>query len=756
MTRYWWAFLFLPVVAPVMWFYWDPAYYIFGGDTPNWISFANIVEWHFPYLWNEFDGAGHPFANNVPIPTALFFWAFSKLGFPILIAQMSFFVAFSALSAFGIYRIGKLYFDNESLPLFVIVASLFYLLNPFGFYGENRRIFTTEFVVAYHLLPLFVSYLLVAIENSKLNVREALLAALTSVALHNFNLVPAISYIGISYLAIALFFIIARRDKIPAIIKFFAIFLAVSFVLLAYHLYGMFQYYSVSNLASDLAGIVPAKIQSTADLLVRTLFFSGGGRNAPIEIAAYFLPLLIGIVALLRPTSTHLVWVSCVLMVVSLFMMDAGKLATNLFGLTETTSFIYAIFRFPHIKFTAPYILSVALLCGIVLARFTNKKIIVVFVSALFILIWNPRAYTTWLPIQLHRPDDWLALSDFLQSEKRDTLPPQRILKIPSIEYFKDGVGGEEFDHTPPLRATFSRPWMVHSTALGLLVPAPLFSTDMTIGARLNSCVSRIFRNESTPQETAALIKTLGIGRVLLSKKFTYLDAWTPPEYKRKMRRLVNQVQFEIPHGGTPFANDGLKLSDLTVKPLPLIYVADQVERISALTFSTCAFAQPDDGGRLAPAFYAEIAQNIVPKLAAWLPPSHASAEFKSQAPGKYLVHVTSVSAKDPIVLVLNNTYADWVVETSGGEASNGYFRDRRFPVNGFATAWILDVPTICKTSSCRINSAGEYDFDLTISYAPQAAYQLLLFSAILVFTFIVFLLTFGKIGKFPNNGPAK
>ena len=158
----------------------------------------------------------------------------------------------------------------------------------------------------------------------------------------------------------------------------------------------------------------------------------------------------------------------------------------------------------------------------------------------------------------------------------------------------------------------------------------------------------------------------------------------------------------------------------------------------------------------MAPAFYAEIAQNIVPKLAAWLPPSHASAEFKSQAPGKYLVHVTSVSAKDPIVLVLNNTYADWVVETSGGEASNGYFRDRRFPVNGFATAWILDVPTICKTSSCRINSAGEYDFDLTISYAPQAAYQLLLFSAILVFTFIVFLLTFGKIGKFPNNGPAK
>lgn len=756
MTRYWWAFLFLPVVAPVMWFYWDPAYYIFAGDTPTWISFSSLIDWHFPYLWDEFDGAGHPFANNVPVPTALFFWVFSKLGFPILIAQMSFFVALSALSAIGIYRIGKLYFDNESLPLFVIVASLFYLLNPFGFYGENRRIFTTEFVVAYYLLPLFVSYLLVAIENSKLNVREALLAALTSVALHNFNLMPAISYIGISYLAIALFFIIARRDKIPALIKFFTIFLAVSFVLLAYHLYAMFEYYSVSNLASDLAGIVPAKIQSTADLLVRTLAFSGGGRDAPIMVFAYFLPLLIGVVALLRPTSTPLVWVSCVLMVVSLFMMDAGKWATNLFGLTETTSFIYGIFRYPHIKFTAPYILSVALLCGIVMARFTNKKIIIVLASALFIIVWNPRACTTWMPIQLHRPTDWLALSAFLQGEKRDTRPPQRILKIPSIEYFKDGVGGDEFDHTPPLRATFSRPWMVHSAALGLLVPAPLFSLDMTTGARLNPCVRRIFRNESTPQETAALIKTLGIGRVLLSKKFTYQDAFTPSEYKRKMRRLISQVQLEIPHSSIPFANDGLELSDLTIKPLPLIYVADQVERISAQTFNTCAFVQPDDGGRLAPAFYAETAQNIVPKLAAWLPPTHASAAFKRQAPGKYLVHVTGVSAKDPIVLVLNNTYADWVVETSGGVASKGYFRDRRFPVNGFATAWILDVPTICKTSSCRVNSAGEYDFDLTISYGPQIIYQSLLFGAILVFTFIVYLLTFGKIGKFPNNGLAK
>lgn len=733
----------MPVIAPVMWFYWDTTYYISGGDTQNWISFSNIIEWHFPYLWDEIDGAGFPFANNAAIPTAIFFWLFAKLGVPVLVAQMSFFVTLSALSAIGIYRIGKLYFNHDTLPVFVFVTTIIYLLNTFGFYGENRRIFTTEFIVAYYLLPLFVSYILTVIEYPKLTLREALLAGLTSVALHNFNLVPAVSYVGISYFSIALFYIIFQREKCFVILNFLAIFLAVSFLLIAYHLFAMFQYFQISDLAANLATIVNNDVKSTADLLINTLMFTAGGReiSSPLLVAVYLLPLLVAVTAFFGSPPKRLVLMSVMLLVISLFLMDAGRLATKLFGLNETTYFIYAIFRFPHIKFTAPYILSIALLCGIVMARFTNKKIIIVIASVLFIVIWNPRAYTTWMPIQLHKPDDWLGLSVFLQHERAE-VPLVRTLKIPSTEYFRDGVGGNEFSSTPPLQKDGAKPWMIHSLALGLLLPDPIFSLDMTVGAKLNPCVVRIFRDELNPEEMSALLNILGIERVLLSKKFTYQNQFTPEEYKIKVRRLVNRIQYDIPHSNVLFENDGVKLSTLATKPLPVIYIAKDAQRISPQAISTCSFTQSAENNQYATVFYANTPLDGAAKLLSGLNLGHAEVDFQRLTPGKYRVHLTGISDAAPIVLVLNNTYADWVIQPMGHSTSNEYFRNRRFPVNGYATAWVLDAPSLCKNANCKPNSAGGYDLDLFISYGPQKIYQSLLFGTILV-SLIILLFVF-------------
>jgi len=733
----------MPVIAPVMWFHWDTTYYIFGGDTPTWASFSKIIEWHFPYLWDEFDGAGHPLAYHAAIPTAIFFWVLAKLGVPILVAQMSFFITLSALSAIGIYRIGKLFFNYDTLPVFVFVTTIFYLLNTFGFYGEGRRIFTTEFIVGYYLLPLFVSYILTAIENSNLAVREALLAGLTSVALHNFNLTPAVSYVGISYFSIAIFYVIFQKDKSVAILKFFVIFISVSFLLLAYQLFAMFHYYQVSDLAANLETIVPTGKRSTADLLVRTLMFSAWGReiSSPLLVVAYLLPLFVAVTAFFGSSPKRLVLMSAMLLVSSLFLMDAGKLATKLFSINEITYFIYGIFRFPHIKFTAPYILSIALLCGIAMARFTNKKITVVIASVLFILLWNPRAYTEWLPIQLHKPDDWLGLSVFLQHERAVT-PPARTLKIPSIEYFRDGVGGDEFGRTPPFQKDGARPWMVHSTVLGLLLPDPIFSLDMTIGARLNPCVTRIFRDELNPKEMSALLNILGIERVLLSKKFTYQNQFTPAEYKEKMRRLVNRIQYDIPYSNVLFENDGVKLSTLAMKPLPVIYIAKQVQRISPQAISTCSFTQSAENNQYATAFYADTLPDGAAKLLSGLTLGHAEVDFKRLTPDKYRVQLSGISGFAPIVLVLNNTYADWVIEPMGLSTSNEYFRNRRFQVNGFATAWVLDAPSLCKSANCKPNSAGGYDLDLFISYGPQKIYQSLLFGTILA-SLIILLFVF-------------
>ena len=735
MSRHWWFILLIPVLAPVTWFYWDPNYYIFAGDTPAWGGFQYLIEWHFPYLWDELDGAGHPFANNAPLPTALFFWLLWKLSVPTLAAQAAFFVILSALSVIGIYRVGRLYFGHDTRLLFVFVAAIIYLLNPFGFYGENRRIFTTEFLVAYYLLPLFVSYLLTALSIEKLVTREALLAGLTSIALHNFNLIPTLSYLGLAFVAIVIFAVFVQARNRFAIFKFSVIFLSVSFLLAAYHLFAMFDYYKVSSLASDLGKIVPTEIHSTADLLIRTLMFTAGGREISSlpQVSAYLLPLFVGIIALYRSPSRLLVGACGAMLVLSLFLMDAGFWATKLFGLTEATSYFYAIFRFPHIKFTAPYILSVALLCGIVAARFQNRKLIVVAASILFIMTWNDRAFVHWMPIQLHKPDNWLALSEFMQRERVEKRLP-RTVKAPSVVYFQDGVGGEEFARTPPQRSAGAQPdpWMVHGTALGLLLPHPIFSLDMTVGAKLNPCVGRIFHAKPDQQELAALFRMLGIERVLLSTRFAYQAQFTPAETMDRMRQLMESLRPPLLSNPPQFQNDGVSLSRVAVEPLPLVYTAAEATRVTPNEFATCTFPITSANSPNAAVFYSAPPKIGQPSDINRSTATTVVASYEREAPGKYRVRLRGVPTSGVVVLVLNNSYADWVIGAPDGPASAGGGRERRFPVNGFATAWALDASSLCKSLPCRTNPTGGNDVDLVISYAPQAIYEAMLFGMIM------------------------
>lgn len=724
----------IPIFSPALWFYWDSNYYIFGGDTPTWAAFQNLIEWHFPYLWDEFDGAGHPFANNAALPTAFYFWIFFKLGVSALFAQMLFFILLSAISTFGIYRIGKLFFGPNALVVFVFVSAAIYLLNPFGFYGENRRIFTSEFAIAYYLLPLFVSYLLTAIENTENVLRESLLAALTSVLLHNFNLIPAVSYVGISYLSIALSYSFIQRNKITTILQFFLIFLSISLALLAYHAYAMFQYFSVSSFASDISNIV--QLQSSADLLVNTLMFGGYGIDNPWWIITYSIPIFFSIAAFYWVTPRRLVMVFGVLMLSSLFFMDAGRMATKVFGITDLSASLYGIFRFPHIKFTAPYHLSIAFLCAITATQFIKRRSLVFTLVIMFILFWNPRFYSTWLPIQLHQPDDWLEISSFLQKEKLDNNLP-RTLKIPSAEYFKDGVGGEELARTPPMQNEGARPWMVHSAVFGLLFPQPAFSLDLSPGARLNPCVRRIFRERVAPDEMIFLLKNLGINRVLLSKNFTYQMAYTPVEIPIRMKRLVKEFQVEgLYQNSVFFENSGLQLSPLAIDSNPLIYLAGQVQHVSSGEFNNCNFFGRIDENKSTAAFYTDARADLVLSNVPHL--GHAEVQFKRHSPGKYSVHLSKVTNNSTLVLVLNNTYTDWSLELAGTHESNNNFQDQRFPVNGFATAWVLDTSTLCNKAKCITNPKGGYDLDLTIKYTPQKTYQNLLYSSIFLFVFIL------------------
>lgn len=734
MSRYWWFVLAIPVLAPLTWFYWDPGYYIFAGDTPAWGAFQHLIEWHFPYLWDELDGAGHPFANNVPLPTAFFFWVLWKLSVPTLAAQISFFVMLSALSVLGIYRVGRLYFRQDARLLFVFVASIIYLLNPFGFYGENRRIFTTEFLVAYYLLPLFVSYLLTALSNEKVVIKEALLAGLTSIALHNFNLVPTLSYLGLAYVAVAVFAILVQARNTFVVLKFAGIFLSVSFLLAAYHIFAMLEYYKVSSLSSDLGNIVPMEIHSTAQPLIRTLMFTSGGRESStlLMILAYLFPLFVGIAVFFRSSSRMLIGVCMAMLVVSLFFMDAGYWASKLFGLTEATSFFYAIFRFPHIKFTAPYILAVALLCGIAAAHFQNRKIIGVALSVMFIVIWNDRAFIHWMPIQLQKPTQWLELSEFMQREQaRGVLP--RTVKAPSLVYFQDGVGGEEFARTPPQRnaGAMPDPWMVHGTALGLLLPSPIFSLDMTVGAKLNPCVARIFQSKPDQQELAVLFRMLGVERVLLSTRFAYQNQYTPAETIDRMRQLMGVLQPPLLLNDAVFQNDAVNLFRAEVEPLPLIYTATEVKRVAPEAFATCDFHAVLPNASHEAVFYSAPPESNLPPDVNKSISTAVVASSRREAPGKYRVQLRGVPASGTVVLVLNNSYADWVIGAPGDSSAAAQFRERRFPVNGFATAWALDASSLCKSVPCKTDPAGGYEADLTISYAPQGIYQALLFGMI-------------------------
>jgi hypothetical protein len=250
---------------------------------------------------------------------------------------------------------------------------------------------------------------------------------------------------------------------------------------------------------------------------------------------------------------------------------------------------------------------------------------------------------------------------------------------------------------------------MIHSAALGLMLAQPVFSLDMSVGARLNPCTRRLYRAEPDMDESAFLLRLLGIERVLVAKRFTYQDSFTPATTRVRMGGLEDRIEAIARPARVVFENAGVKLVELPGGARPTVRAATRVRAVARADYAACRFPQDDANADFADA-------SSLPREVTAGTLHSAAVTAKAMQPGRYAVHVAGLTSA-PTVLVLNETFADWVLAGTAGPIAEG--RARRFPVDGYATAWWLDAPSLCGKATC--------DADFEIRYAPQARYGLLL-----------------------------
>jgi len=755
-----WSLYLLISSISILMFYQN--YVMVGGDESYFTNPAGQLE-YFLSIWNAAASTGGIDFNKLSLFPAVFFKIFLSLDLSLSTIQKLWFVFLSLIVILGFKKISNLYF--KSSIIFVLVASLFYLYNIWGYIGEIRRLGSMEFSSGYYFAPLMLYFCFAYIKTNNLLKYVALLALFSVLTFSVRNVIVYSGYI-IAPITISLFlYSIYKPKSIIRNIFFLLVYFALVALIHSPFMFVVMQYIKTIDFNAFSKEVLSSSYRQVVQIYALNI------HSAYKINIINFIPIFIIFLFyfFIEPKYKKIYQLGLIAIILALFFMLGPNINTLngiLYNFLNQNTYL-SLFRYPEMKLTTVYLLPISLLLGSIFYILAENKKISIFSKSigfslyiLMIFYINPMAlkndWVSWIVDFDHTA--WTKANEIQENSYFDS----RSILFPSFYYGSARMGGECFSGNPKISQAKIECSAVLNGYADMFHFYPIIALDRH--GSFSSYTSYFYQNFIYKHKLfnkdylESIFRLLNIEFIFILKQVDY--GYKP--YEKFMNNVIQLIKYKYKNS-LIYEDERMKIYKVTTKGMSKVYVPDNVVITTKGTESFGEFSNlfKENEKDFLVVFNSKIKLEQYDK-------GNIQVRYQKISNTKYKVEIKNATGKFPIIfgetfnegwkIYLNNKlyssqlYSDKKINKFVEFDYNFFetlfdksiFEKTHFKANGFANAWIIDTAELKKKNyffEQKINGKEDYiSFELIIEFLPQKTYMGLLLLSIATITIIIFL----------------